>query len=99
MQGGLEIPIRVKVVWPLVEKLPIYITKVEEIKYPVTGEYVGNSKEILKELVGPEAVECLDDDEDEELGNTEDENCEDNKSLKRLDFSFSLPIFSLITSY
>ena len=29
VQGGLEILIRVKVVWPLVEKLLIYITKVE----------------------------------------------------------------------
>ena len=66
---------RVKVVWPLVEKFSIYITKVEEIKYPVTGEYVDDSKEILKELVGPDAVESLDDNEDEKLGDTEDENC------------------------
>ena len=29
VQGGLEILIRVKVVWPLVEKLLIYITQVE----------------------------------------------------------------------
>ena len=43
-----EISIRVKVVWQLIEKLSIYITKVEEIKYPVTGEYMGNSTEILK---------------------------------------------------
>ena len=75
VQGELEIPITVKVVWPLVERLSIYITK--EIKYPVTGGYVNDSKEILKELVGPEAVESLDDDEDEKLGDTEDENCKE----------------------
>ena len=67
MQGGLKIPIRVKAVWPLVEKLSIYITKVEEIKYPVTREYVDDSKEILKDLVGPKAIESLDDDEDDSL--------------------------------
>ena len=82
VQGGLEIPIRVKVVWPVVEKLSIYITKVEDIKYTVAGEYVDDSKEILKEPVGPEAVESLDDDEDEELGDTEDENCEDNEIIE-----------------
>ena len=54
----------------------------EQIKYPVTGEYVDDSKEILKELLGPEAVESLDDDEDEELGDTEDENCEDNEIIE-----------------
>ena len=78
IQGGLEIPIRVKVVWPLVGKLSIYITMMEEIKYPVTGEYVDYLKKILKELVSLGAVESLDDDENEELGDTEDENCKDN---------------------
>ena len=82
MQCGLDIPVRVKVVWSLVEKLSIYITKVEEIKYPVTGEYLDDSKEILKELVCPEAVESLDDDEDEQLGDTEDENCEDDEIIE-----------------
>ena len=80
MQGEIEIPIRVKVVWPLVEKLSIYTTK--EIKYPVAAGYVNNSKEILKELVGPVAVESLDDDEGEKLGDTEDENCKDNEIIK-----------------
>ena len=64
IQGGLKIPVRVKVVWPLVEELSIYITKVEETKYLVTGECVDDSKEIPKDLVRPEAVESLDDDED-----------------------------------
>ena len=53
---------------------------VEEIKYAVIGEYVDNSKEILKEPVGPETVESLDD-EDEEPGDTEDENSEDNEII------------------
>ena len=82
MQGGLEIPIRAKVVWPMVEKLSICITKLEEIKYAVAGEYVDNLKEILKEFVVIEAVECLDDNEGEELGDTEDENCEDNEIIE-----------------
>ena len=82
MQGGFETLIRVKVVWPLVEKLSIYLTKVEEIKYPITGEYVDDSKEILKELMSPEAVESLDDDEDEELGDIGDENCQDNDIIE-----------------
>ena len=47
----------------------------EVIKCPVIGEYVDDSKEILKELLGPEAVESFDDDEDEELDDTEDKNC------------------------
>ena len=63
-------------------KLSIYTTKVEEIKYPVTGKYVDDSKEILKEFVGLEAVESLDDEEDEELGDTEDGNCEDNETTE-----------------
>ena len=54
IQGGLKIP----------EELSTYITKVEETKYLVTGECVDDSKEIPKDLVGPEAVESLDDDED-----------------------------------
>ena len=81
MQGGLEIPIMVKFIWPLVEKLSIFITKVGEIKYPVIGEYLDDSKEILKEFVGLDAVESLDDDEDEELGDTQNENCNDNKII------------------
>ena len=90
VQDGLEIPVRVKVVWPLVEKFSIYITKVEEIKDPITGEYVDDSKEILKELAGPEAVESLDDhDVDEQLGDTEDENCQDNKIIEYLCYDIS----------
>ena len=66
----------------------------EEIKYPVTGEYEDHSKEILKELLGPEAVEFLNNNEDEELGDTEDENCEDNEIIE----SFVLRYFLLSRS-
>ena len=41
-----------------------------------------DSKEILKELMSPEGVESLDDDEDEELGDTGDENCQDNDIIE-----------------
>lgn len=41
-----------------------------------------DSKEIFKELLDPEAVESLYDDEDEELCGTEDENCEDNEVIE-----------------
>ena len=85
-QSELEIPIRVKVVRSQVEKLSMCITKVEEIKYLVTGDYVDTSKEILLELVYPEAVESLDD-EDEELGNTKDENREDNEITEQFNYS------------
>ena len=39
-------------------------------------------KEIFKELLDPETVESLYDDEDEELRGTEDENCEDNEVIE-----------------
>ena len=44
VESGLVIPIMVEVVWPLVDKLAIYITKVEKIKYPVIEGYVYNLK-------------------------------------------------------
>ena len=66
VQGGLEIQIKVKVILSQVEKLSIYRAKVEEVKYTMIGEYVDDSKEILKELGG------LDEDDDDEL--EEDEN-------------------------
>ena len=68
----------------LVEKLLLYITEVKEMKYLVTGEYVDDLKEIIKEFLGLETVESLDhndDDEEEELCETEDERCEDNEII------------------
>ena len=41
-----------------------------------------DSKEILKELMSPEAVESFDDDKGEELGDTGDENCQDNDTIE-----------------
>ena len=67
----------------MVEKLSTCITQLEEIKQAVAGEYADNLKEILKEFVVIEAVECLDDNEGEELGDTEDENCEDNEIIEQ----------------
>ena len=39
-------------------------------------------KKYLKSLWGPEVVESPDDDEDEELGDTDDENWEDNDIIE-----------------
>ena len=41
-----------------------------------------DSKQILKKFVGSGAVESHDDDENEELANTEDENCEHNEIIE-----------------
>ena len=41
-----------------------------------------DSKEIVKELMSPETVESLDDNEDEELGDTRNENCQDNDIIE-----------------
>ena len=74
VQGGLEIQIKVKVVWPQVEKRSIYRAKFEEVKYPMTRKYVDDSKEILKELGGLDEDDG-DDEDDEEPGELEeDEN-------------------------
>ena len=83
MQCWLEIRIKVKMDLALVEKLLLYITKVKEMKYLVIGEYVDDLKEIIKDFLGPETVESLDhdDDEEEELCETEDERCEDNEII------------------
>ena len=53
------------------------------MKYLVIGEYVDDLKEIIKDFLGPETVESLDhdDDEEEELCETEDERCEDNEII------------------
>ena len=64
VQGGLEIRIKVKVVWPDVEKLSIYKSKVEEVKYPMDGYYVDDSKEIINKLGVHEVEEDYSDDEE-----------------------------------
>ena len=50
VQGGLEIPIKVSVTWDESEKLSILLAKVKGVEYPLTGEYVDDSKNILQEL-------------------------------------------------
>ena len=48
VQGGLEISI--KVTWDEPEKLSVLVAKVKEVEYPLTGECVDDSKNILQEL-------------------------------------------------
>ena len=60
VQGGFEIPIKVSVTWNEPEKLSILVAKVKEVEYPLTGEYVDDSKNILQEL----GVEEDEDDDD-----------------------------------
>ena len=50
VQGGLEIPVKVSVTWDEPEKLSVLVAKVKEVEYPLTGEYVDDSKNILQEL-------------------------------------------------
>ena len=42
-----------------------------------------DSKERLKELVGTEVVDSIDDAENEELADTEDENFQDNEIIEK----------------
>ena len=42
-----------------------------------------DSKERLKELVGTEVVDSIDDAENEELAETEDENFQDNEIIEK----------------
>ena len=60
VQDGFEIPIKVSVTWDEPEKLSILVAKVKEVEYPLTGEYVDDSKNILQEL----GVEEDEDDDD-----------------------------------
>ena len=69
VQGGLEILIKVKVVWSS-EKLHILEQKVKEINYPIYGEYADESKSILANL--DIDAEALDDSNDEELEEVEE---------------------------
>ena len=47
IQGWLEIPIKIKIIWSQKDKLLKFKVKVEEVKYPVTGKYTDDSKSIL----------------------------------------------------
>ena len=50
LQGGLEIPIKVSVTWDCLEKLSILVAKLKDVQYPITGEYIDSSKDILHDL-------------------------------------------------
>ena len=61
VQCGLGIPIKVSVTWNEPQKLSILVAVVKQVEYPLTGEYVDDSKNILQEL----GIE--EDDEDVEI--------------------------------
>ena len=67
VQGGLEIPIKVSVMWDEPEKLSILVAEVKEVEYPMTGEYVNDLINILQEL----GIEEDEDDNDYEEFQTE----------------------------
>ena len=69
VQGELEIPIKVSVRWDEPGKLSILVAKVKEVEYPLTGEYVDDSKNSLEEL-GIEGDEDDDDDVEFQTGNS-----------------------------
>ena len=80
VQGGLEIPIKVSVTWDAAEKLSILAAKVKEVEYPLTGEYIDDSKSILKEL-GVEEDEDDDEDVEPQTGDVDDADDEDIQIL------------------
>ena len=59
LQGGLEIPIKVFVTWDCLEKLSILVAKVKDVQYPITGEYIDSSKDILHDLGVENDVETM----------------------------------------
>ena len=48
VQGGLKILIKVSVTCDEPGKLPILVAKVKEVEYPLTGDYVDDSKIFYK---------------------------------------------------
>ena len=50
IQNGFEIPIKVKIIQSQEEKLLKFKAKVEEVQYPMTGEYNDDSKSIFNEI-------------------------------------------------
>ena len=63
VQDGLEISINVSVTWDEPEKFSVLAAKVKMVEYPLTTEYVDDSKNILQELGIEE-----DEDDDEDVG-------------------------------
>ena len=77
VQGGLEISIKVSVMWDEPEKLSILVAEVKEVEYPITGEYVNDSINILQEL-GIEEGEDDNDDQEFQMETV------DNKDIEML---------------
>ena len=76
-KGRLEIPTKVSVTWDEPEKMSILVAKVKEVKYPLTGEYADDSKNILKES----GIKEDEDDDDDVKFQTEKVNNEDIQML------------------
>ena len=91
LQGGLEIPIEVKIIWSQVEKLlKLLKAKVEEVKYPMAGKYNDDSKSILNEngVHNDEDDDADDDvahDDDEELLEVEEQYLGDEEDVEMID--------------
>ena len=67
IQGGLEIPVEVTVVWEDEKAMEILRDKVDEVGYPVGDEqYPDESKEILKYIFSSSEVSVPSDESDDE---------------------------------
>ena len=70
VQGDLEIPLKVSVMWD-------EVAKVKEVEYPLTGEYVDDSKNILQEL-------GIEEDEDDDNHVEFQTKIDDNEDIQML---------------
>ena len=66
VQGGFEIAVEVSVTWDNQENLQILEQKVKEVEYPIDGEYVDDSKSILKEILKKDNEDSSESEEEEE---------------------------------
>ena len=85
VQGGLEVPIKVSVMWDEPEKLSVLVPEVKEVEYPMTGEYGNDLINILQEL----GIEKDEYDNDGEEFQTE---AVDNKNIEMLEKIFSVSL-------
>ena len=73
VQGLLEIAVEVSVTWDDQENLQILEQKVKEVEYPIDGEYVDDSKSILKEILKKDNEDSSESEEEEEGEQQEEE--------------------------
>ena len=69
IQGGLEIPIKVNVLWTDSRNLAVLKQRTEKVSYPIETDYTDDSKSILAEIQDEADVEienCSSDSENEE---------------------------------